>query len=102
MSEFNQSVIAQYLLFYVQYEVIICRPCQCAIHPAGLELHMRRFHKVYSLTIRTELVQYANSLTLNSVENVKALDIDPNSRPIEGLKTSTGYQCNVCNILYAM
>ena len=97
MSEFNQSLIQQYLIFNSHYAVLICRTCQQAVHCGGIELHLRRFHKEYSLHIRRQLVGFSQSVTLSCTEDIKAIQPDLNGGPIEGLKIITGYQCKYCD-----
>src|SRR5205085_11918907 len=68
-----------------------------------MDLHLRRFHKEYSLQVRRQLINYSESVTLSSTEDIMAIQPDPNiggGEPTQGLEIIDGYQCKHCNMCF--
>lgn len=66
-----------------------------------MDLHLRRFHREYSLQVRRQLINYSESVTLSSTEDILAIQPDiGGGKPIQGLEIINGYQCKHCNMCF--
>jgi hypothetical protein len=85
------ATMDQYIVYNSKYKVIICRQHGYCIPPNYISRHFRERHKSIPLATRQAIVDYSQSIVLNTPE---AVSIPTESiNPIERLNIIQGFQC---------